>query len=148
MKLALPYLESLSYIERYNWYQPNSGVADFYTTGTTLSDVGITYRDQISNPSIPGATVNANNNLNLTVVVLGVNQFEKQPFTIYPNPVTTGVLNISGDEEVQSVDVYTILGAKLNVPFEKSQLQVNDLPAGVYFLKVNNQFTFKFIKKY
>jgi hypothetical protein len=303
LKLALPYLESLDYIERYCWFPYNSGThfsgwndTTKSQTNTTLSLVGNVYKDQVSTPSIPEATVDANNNLNLlqfpnvalnkiatantsyttdyvpskavdgdaisassqwianfglasdvnyvplpawievdlqgsytidsfritefskamknfsfdvwdptlnsgaggwTSVVtvtgnpgtpltiyktfapvtttkvrlnitahnsttlirlfelevfgylsenLGVKQYEKQPFTLYPNPVTKGVLNIGGDQEVQSVDVYTILGTKINAPFENGQLQVEDLTPGVYFLRVNKKYSFKFIK--
>ena len=303
LKLALPYLESLDYIERYCWFPYNSGThfsgwndTTKSQTNTTLSLVGNVYKDQVSTPSIPEATVDANNNLNLlqfpnvalnkiatantsyttdyvpskavdgdaisassqwianfglpsdvnyvplpawievdlqgsytidsfriiestkamkdfsfdvweptlnsgaggwTSVVtvtgnpgtpltiyktfapvtttkvrlnitahnsttimrlfelevfgylsenLGVKQYEKQPFTLYPNPVTKGVLNIGGDQEVQSVDVYTILGTKINAPFENGQLQVQDLTPGVYFLRLNKKYSFKFIK--
>ena len=308
MALALPYLESLDYIERYNWFPFNTGT-DFYSPlgSTTLSQVGLTYRDintttpTASTPSIPEATVNANNNLNindypnialnklatsssaystyvpskavdgdistssskwivnfgvsgdadfapmgttrpawleidlqgsftidairiieetnalknfkfevwdptllsgtgdwtsvltvtnnpaspvttyktftpvtttkvrlsitahnsldylklfelevygLPATTLGMQQFDKQqPFTIYPNPVTNGVLNISGEQEVESVTVYNILGAKIKTPYENGQLQVSNLTAGVYFLRVNDKYSFKFIKK-
>jgi Glycosyl hydrolase catalytic core/Secretion system C-terminal sorting domain/F5/8 type C domain len=78
---------------------------------------------------------------------LGVPKYEKQAFTIYPNPATEGILNISGEQEVQSVDVYDILGAKMNVRLENSQVQVSNLASGVYFLRVNNKYSFKFIKK-
>ena len=77
---------------------------------------------------------------------LGVKQYVKLPFSIYPNPVTKGVLNIGGDQEVQSVDVYTILGTKINAPFENNQLRVNDLSTGVYFLRINKKYSVKFIK--
>jgi hypothetical protein len=312
MKLALPYLETLDYVERYNWFQPNPtpldpndntntvGSGEFYTTrppgSAILTDVGIAYRDQVSTPSIPEATVNANNNLNLvdypnialnktatasstyfsfvpseavdgdsvtaasqwivnfgvsgdsfysslpawlevdlngsftidsfriieatkalknfrfevwdttlnsgaggwnSVVTvtgnpatplttyktfnavtttkvrlyitghnsldylklfelevygvaatgLGNQNFEKQNFVIFPNPVSEGVLNITGDQEVQSVDVYTILGAKINTSFKNGQLLVTNLSPGIYFLKINNKYSYKFIKK-
>jgi hypothetical protein len=299
MKLAIPYLESLDYIERYNWYQPNSGTANFYITGSTsiLSDVGITYRDQVSTPSIPETTVDANNNLSLveypnvvlnkmatvnssyspaydaskavdgditssssqwilnfgntsdanyaplpawlevdlkgsfnidsfriiefdkasknfsfdvwdsslnsgaggwTSVVtvannpatpltyyktftpvtttkvrlsisahnsvnylrlfelevfgvvsenLSIKQYEKQQFSIYPNPVTKGEINIVGDQEVENVEVYNLSGAKINVLFENDKLRVTNLSPGVYFLRVNKKYNFKFIKK-
>jgi hypothetical protein len=78
---------------------------------------------------------------------LGIKQYEKQPFSIYPNPVTKGVLNIGGDQEVQSLDVYDILGAKINAPFENGQLSVTNLAKGVYFLRINNIYSIKFIKK-
>ena len=61
--------------------------------------------------------------------------------------MTKGVLNIGGDQEVQSVDVYTILGTKINAPFENGQLSVTNLAKGVYFLRINNIYSIKFIKK-
>ena len=64
MALALPYLESLDYIERYNWFPYNTGT-DFYTdvNNTMISLVGTTYRNQISTPSISEANVVLYNNL-------------------------------------------------------------------------------------
>lgn len=301
LALALPYLESLEYIERYNWFPFNTGT-DFYNPmgSTTISSVGTIYKNinnttpVASTPSIPEATVNANNNLNLVnypnvalfktatasstystnissgavngdssltqwhanfgvpanpnfavlpawfevdlqgsftidgiriveltkalkdfkfqvwdpslamgaggwsdvlnvtgnpasplttyktfspvtttkvrlyvtahnsidymklselevygvvASTLGNQDFEKQAFVMYPNPVTEGILNISGEQEVQSVDVYNILGAKMNIRHENAQVNVSDLASGVYFLKVNNKYSFRFIKK-
>jgi hypothetical protein len=81
MELALPYLETLSYVERYNWFQPNptpldpddnvtnAGPGEFYTTrppgAAILTTVGTTYKNQLSTPAIPETTLNENNNLNL-----------------------------------------------------------------------------------
>ena len=307
LELALPYLESLDYIERYCWFPYNTGT-HFYTTldagATTLSQVGTIYKNinnttpVASTPSIPEATVDANNNLNLltypnialnkpatanssytstsipTMAVdgdttsstslwavnfgnsananytplpawievdlqgsftidsfrifessttskdfnfqvwdatlnagaggwsnaltvtgnpasplttyktinpvtttkvrlyitahnsttlirmfelevygkvasnLGVTNFkDKQAFSIYPNPVTNGVLNISGNQKVESVEVYNIVGARINTRYENGQLPVSNLAPGVYFLRVNNTYSFKFIKK-
>jgi Glycosyl hydrolase catalytic core/Secretion system C-terminal sorting domain/F5/8 type C domain len=78
---------------------------------------------------------------------LAVPQFEAQKFSIYPNPVTNNILNISGEQEVRSVDVFTILGAKMAIPFENNQLNVDSLAPGIYFLKINNKYSYKFIKK-
>ena len=77
--MALPYLESLDYIERYCWFPFNTGT--HFTTGwdeinrvptnTIPSLVGTIYKNinntnpTASNPSIPEATVDATNNLNL-----------------------------------------------------------------------------------
>ncbi|MDG1729156.1 MAG: glycosyl hydrolase [Algibacter sp.] len=66
MQLALPYLETLDYVERYVWYQPNSDVADYYDpSGTTLTNVGTFYRDQISNASIPQDILLVDSNLDI-----------------------------------------------------------------------------------
>jgi hypothetical protein len=314
MKLALPYLETLSYVERYNWFQPNPtplipddnanqvGTGEFYTTrpagsAPILTDVGIAYRDQVSTPSIPEATTDEKNNLSLaeypnvalkkiatanssfsvdygatkavdgdsttsvsqwivnfgtpadvnyvplpawlkvdlqgtftiesfkiteffralknfsfdvwdtslnagsggwkSVVAetanpatplttvrtftpvtttkvrlninehnssssirlfelevfgyvsenLGLNQYKKQPFAIYPNPVSKGELTINGEQEVKSVAVYSILGTKMNVSFENGKVSVGKLASGIYFIKINNEHTIKFLIK-
>jgi hypothetical protein len=77
---------------------------------------------------------------------LGVKQYVKQPFTVYPNPVTNGILNIAGDQEVQSIEVYTVLGTKINTPFENGKLNITNLSNGVYFLRINKKYSIKFIK--
>ena len=307
LELALPYLESLDYIERYCWFPYNTGT-HFYTTldagATTLSQVGTIYKNinnttpVASTPSVPEATVNQNNNLNLVqfpnialnkpatansfytststpdkavdgdttlstslwavnignsanpnfsplpawievdlqgsftidsfrifessttvkdfnfqvwddtlnagaggwsnaltvtgnpasplttfktispvtttkvrlyitahngtsllrmfelevygkvAATLGVPSYEdKQAFTIYPNPVKNGILNIGGNLEVDSVAVYNVLGAKINTPYENRQLLIDSLAPGIYFLRVNNIYSFKFIKE-
>ena len=56
MELALPYLESLDYVERYAWFQPNSGVADYYENDNYTA-VGEFYKNQISTPAIPNASL-------------------------------------------------------------------------------------------
>lgn len=311
MELALPYLETLPYVERYNWFQPNptplidndnenlAGPGEFYTTrppgAATLTTIGTTYKNQISTPAIPQATVDANNNLNLlefpnvainklatayssysdsnlpqkaidgdatstqwfanfgqsgdinyaplpawievdlqgsytidsfkiietskalkdfefqvwdtslnsgaggwisalTVTgnpatplntyktfapvtttkvrvyitahnstsylrmnelevygkiaeTLNTQQFAKQPFSIFPNPTTNGIINIVGDQEVVLVEVYDLLGAKIKTTFENAKVSIQDLASGVYFLKINKQYSIKFIKK-
>ncbi|PIV97625.1 MAG: hypothetical protein COZ16_08640 [Flavobacteriaceae bacterium CG_4_10_14_3_um_filter_31_253] len=65
MKLALPYLESLDYVERYAWFQPFSNVASYYDENNTLTNVGTYYKEFNSNPSIPQSTYTADNNLDV-----------------------------------------------------------------------------------
>jgi hypothetical protein len=63
MQLALPYLESLDYVERYVWFQPNSDVADYYDSSGNLNNIGTFYKNQVSTPSIPETTISANSSL-------------------------------------------------------------------------------------
>ena len=297
MKLALPYLESLDYIERYAWFQPSSGVANYFDANGSYTEVGVFYKNISSTPSIPESTVDATNNLSLieypnvalnkiatanssystafgqskaidgdttsgtsqwivnfgvptdanysplpawfevdlqgsftidsfriteffravknysfdvwdptlnsgsggwksvfnitnnpatplssynsfspvtttkvrlfinehnstnlmrlfelevygyTAQTLGVKKYEKQPFSIYPNPVSNDILNISNEQEVELVDVYNLTGAKIETPYEKGKLLISKLPTAVYFLKINNKFSIKFIKE-
>lgn len=80
LELALPYLESLDYIERYCWFPFNTGT--HFTTGwdevtrkptnTILSLVGTIYKNinnttpVNSSPAIPESTVSGGNNLDLS----------------------------------------------------------------------------------
>ena len=50
LQLALPYLETLGYVERYAYYQPNSGTGDFFSGGQ-LTATGQIYKDQVSTPA-------------------------------------------------------------------------------------------------
>jgi hypothetical protein len=65
MKLALPYLESLDYVERYAWFQPSSDVADYYEATNTLTNVGVFYKNQVSTPAIPENILTADTNLDM-----------------------------------------------------------------------------------
>lgn len=68
MELALPYLESCDYVERYSWFQSANGNSELYVNqieGNGITPLGIIYRDHVSTPSIPESVVNERNNLNL-----------------------------------------------------------------------------------
>uniref|UniRef100_UPI00404707EF glycosyl hydrolase n=1 Tax=Mariniflexile sp. TaxID=1979402 RepID=UPI00404707EF len=72
MQLALPYLETLDYVERYCWFEPSSGTADFYDgTGTTLTNVGDFYKNQVSTSAIPETIVNEDGNLDIYYNLFG-----------------------------------------------------------------------------
>jgi hypothetical protein len=69
LRLALPYLESLDYVERYAYFQPNPQYAtvpqtpaNYYENGA-LTNIGELYMNHTSSPSIPEATVECPNNL-------------------------------------------------------------------------------------
>ncbi len=70
LKLALPYLESLDYVERYAYFQPNPNnsqndvePAFYYDEAGNLTNIGELYLNHQSTPSIPFATYAAPNNL-------------------------------------------------------------------------------------
>ncbi|MCC4211221.1 glycosyl hydrolase [Leeuwenhoekiella parthenopeia] len=70
LRLALPYLESLDYVERYAYFQPNSNLssnpvesANYQDEAGNLTNIGLLYRDHISSPSIANSTYAAPNNL-------------------------------------------------------------------------------------
>ncbi|SDD18689.1 Por secretion system C-terminal sorting domain-containing protein [Algoriphagus faecimaris] len=70
LKLALPYLESLDYVERYAYFQPNPNnsqndvePAFYYDEAGNLTNIGLLYLNHESTPSIPMPTYSAPNNL-------------------------------------------------------------------------------------
>ena len=63
MKLALPYLETLNYVERYAWFQPSSGVANFYDGNGNLTETGNIYKNNTSTPAITESTLICRSNL-------------------------------------------------------------------------------------
>ena len=50
LQLALPYLESIGYVERYAYFQPLTGTGDFFENGQ-LTSTGQIYKDQVSTPA-------------------------------------------------------------------------------------------------
>lgn len=81
MQLALPYLESLDYVERYAWFEPSSDVADYYDGSNNLTNVGAYYKNFATTASIPENTVAAQNNIDVN--------YSNKP-TLYHNLITNG----------------------------------------------------------
>ncbi|MFW2137145.1 choice-of-anchor J domain-containing protein [Chryseobacterium sp. TY4] len=80
---------------------------------------------------------------------LAVGEVSKTKVSIYPNP-TTDVLNISTARKVSAVEVYDMLGRKVdNTTVEQGKLDVQGLTKGAYVLKVTTDAgttAHKFIK--
>jgi len=90
LELALPYLESLEYVERYAYFEPmssNASVpvdpADLTDENGNLTNIGEIYLNHTSSPSIPEATFESDGNLQ------GLNE----PFT----PVTPEILSFEAE---------------------------------------------------
>ena len=69
-------------------------------------------------------------------------------FKIYPNP-TTGELRIeNGEWRIENVEIFDIYGRKQKAESRKQNVvNISHLPAGVYILKIANEFVEKIIKK-
>ena len=65
MKLALPYLDSISYIERYAWFSWDSNCTFLDSLGN-LTPIGTYYANHQSNPSIYDTVWGGRNNLDST----------------------------------------------------------------------------------
>jgi len=154
MQLALPYLETLDYVERYCWYQPNSGVADYYdASGTTLTNVGVFYRDQVSTPSITEATLYNDSNLDI-YYTLNVNGFEADNASLIPNP-SKGVFTLKSALAMDSYSIYNIHGQLIKskdiLTSTETEINLTNQMKGIYFISIKhsngNQSTKKLILK-
>ena len=68
----------------------------------------------------------------------------QQSISVYPNPVTAGKINIENysADEIQSIEFIDFQGkiVKTVFPFEiKTEIQVNSLKSGMYFLKIQTE---------
>lgn len=160
MALALPYLESLDYVERYSWFEPVSGVADFFDSDMELTDIGILYNTQFSTPSIPENSYTGPDNLNSISLE---NNYEYlcdtentlsayEPIVIdsinviiTPNPASN-LIKIISNNPIINFSLYDMYGNKIEKKINDSSINIGDLPTGIYLINLNNK-QLKLIKK-
>lgn len=107
------------------------------------------------NLSLIGFVINSTNgtveNSSLTVklqsVITGLDKEEKADLIAYPNP-TSGLVSIK-NAAAMDITVYNVTGSQvLKAEKNVSQIDLSDLPDGIYFLKFNTQtevYTKKFV---
>ena len=84
--------------------------------------------------------------------ITGVQDVEKQPFSIFPNPANE-LLNVEAEQPIEEISLFNAMGQRLQnlQPADYNvQLNLSGLPVGVYFLKISTQETThscKFIKR-
>lgn len=167
MELAIPYLESVDFIERYAWFEPQNitiaedpGNGEFFDDAMNLTDIGTFYKNYQSTPSIPEDYYVGLNNLNDEVLT---NQYtnicnpvsslstpaddytQNVTLKVIPNPATNKI-KIIFSEPIKSIKLYSITGSFINKQLINGYIDVSDLPIGVYFLSVN-QYPIKFLKQ-
>ncbi len=130
----------------------NSGIGNPHEllTDTTSGPVTVTYVYTLD-------AGGCNNTQNVIVIIEPCNpslmiipaSSKNQSISIHPNPVTT-TLTLSSQTKIISVTITDLPG---KIVFSKSfnsqqvEINVNNLPSGVYLLKINNIFVRKFIKE-
>lgn len=79
---------------------------------------------------------------------LSIENYELEKITLYPNPVQE-ILYLRSDVQFKSISIYNILGKKV-LESRNNQLNVNELPNGVYLVKIqfdNQRIIRKIIKE-
>jgi hypothetical protein len=69
------------------------------------------------------------------VTSLGTSEIKFNSVGIYPNP-TNGILYIKADSAVESVNIINMIGQKINIQFLNNQINMQDLPNGIYIVEL------------
>ena len=68
--------------------------------------------------------------------LLSVNDLFTIDFELYPNPASN-TISISTDEELKSIEIYTLLGERINyMDTDLKSIDISALSNGVYFIKI------------
>ena len=78
-----------------------------------------------------------------SVDVLSVDGFETSVFSVYPNPTATGKVTISSaNASAVTVNAFDVLGKQvISTTLENNTLDVSNLKAGIYILKISQENT-------
>lgn len=67
--------------------------------------------------------------------ILGFSEKEQPVITIFPNPVDD-IIYLETDNEIESITLFNSVGAKILTVSNSSQIDVEQLPQGIYLLKI------------
>ena len=137
--------------------QPTTAETWVEQTGTFVNDIERQVKIKFHKY---GGVTNAETNLNELMYIddvsltyasdetLGVSDNDILSFSIYPNPAS-GLISIKGIENINSIKVYSILGALEKEVFNTNQIDVSKLASGIHLIKVDNGTVFsrKIIKQ-
>lgn len=88
--------------------------------------------------STDGTVENASLTVKLQSVITGLDKEVKNDAIVYPNP-TSGLVSIK-NTAAMDITVYNVTGSQvLKMEKNTTQIDLSDLPDGVYFVKFNNQ---------
>lgn len=124
--------------------------------GTIVNTTPVPFQADATLGAIDFFSIDANNNYyidNLLFVgtFIGVDDFSRDNFGVYPNPVDD-VLNIRSTNNIESILVYDVLGKLVIEAYPNiisPSLDMSDINSGVYFLNVtigDSSKTVKIIK--
>jgi hypothetical protein len=121
-----------------NGYLPTATTWTFKTL-TVTSPANVT-KFVLAVRAYSGGTVSFDQ-FSVTQVPLSVKQNNIAGLSIFPNPVTNGTLNINSDANAErNVALFDVLGKKvLNVTTSNNSVNVGNLNAGVYIVKITEE---------
>lgn len=124
-----------------------SAVGDHIQYGFNMTgpNINIDMSFDAAYDALGGITIDENSTLSLE-------SSELNEFTVYPNPTTSG-WNINSTKQINSIQVYDVLGKQvvdLNPNSNEVTIDTSNLISGIYIAKINSESgskTMKLIKK-
>jgi hypothetical protein len=136
LKLALPWLESTWFVERYAYFQPFGGFGDFFDANGVITSTGSIYLNQVSTPSIKEQDYNklGSNLQKIIDIPLATNEIQskKMDFEIFPNPVKNEMIVTS--TEYCDCDLVNLQGVIVKSFSTNKTIGIETLPKGIYLV--------------
>ena len=117
-------------------------------TGLVVSNQSYSFEDGMyfdlmrNNPNC--ITARAERFANFATTIVDKNEAEN--FSVYPNP-STGVLSFKDTKNLNTVEVYSILGEKILSQTNQKTITLSGFSKGVYFARVNGMQVVKLVKE-
>jgi hypothetical protein len=119
-------------------------VVDEVVFGAIPSDMGYARVPNGTGPFIiQDATFSQNNESSVSISV----SFENVEFSVYPNPASNIIFLKGNVSTIEKIAVFTIFGQKVLSQYNTNKIYISTLKSGMYFIKINNDQTLKFIKQ-
>ena len=83
----------------------------------------------------PGNPIELNSQINTPCSVLNTEKFATAELKVSPNP-TSGMLSVTTDAEIDKIEVYNVLGAKMKTVLNVKTVDLSDFQSGIYLLKL------------
>jgi len=139
LKLALPWLESTWYVERYAYFQPFGGKGNFFDANGNITSTGSIYLNQVSTPAIPESVLNTygNNLLSRMNEITTVDKIvsEKEQLDYHFNASSKNL--IVNSLSLDSINLLNLQGMHLKQIATNTQTALSGLSSGIYILSAN-----------
>jgi hypothetical protein len=130
-------------------FSPNNGytLIDFSTEGG--SDNSNTNVDELIFTTTNDGDYISLDAFNWNTATLSTNDFKiNRTYSIFPNP-STEYIQVSGLSKIENYTIYNTLDTEVNrgVIYDNEKIEVTNYANGLYFLKLENGNTIKFLKE-
>ncbi len=130
-----------------NWVKVSAGVNHTFAINDNSQMYTWGLNDQCEMGILNGQGVPYSDPTLVTCGPLSNNEFATSKSGIYPNPSSSVVSFTSNIEEIA---LYTLDGKQINIALQNNQIDVSQLPTGIYLIKgknTNGSFSEKLIKR-